>query len=86
MKRSTSVRIQIVGKRMRGSLNIKLTLSATWRNTLGKVLNVKYVGLCGRRRKTDMNMKGAYTDHSENVKIRNVIILQKTPRCSLNTK
>ena len=44
-------------------LNIKLTLSATWRNTLGKVLIVKYVGLCGRRRKTDMNMKGVYTDH-----------------------
>ena len=62
-ERNMSVRIQIVGKRRRGSLNIKLTLSATWRNTLGKVFNVKYVGLCGHRRKTDMNMKGAYTDH-----------------------
>ena len=58
-----SVRILIVRKRMQGSLNIKLTLSATWRNILGKVLNVKYVGLCGCRGKTDMNTKGVYTDH-----------------------
>ena len=34
-------------KKDAGSLTIKLTLSTTWRNILGKVLNVKYVGLCG---------------------------------------
>ena len=50
-------------KKEAGKFNIKLTLSATWRNTPEKVLNVKYVGLCGHRRKTDMNMKGVYTDH-----------------------
>ena len=63
MRRNMSVWILIVRKRTRGSLNIKLTLSATWRNILGKVLNVKYVGLCGHQGKTDMNMKGVYTDH-----------------------
>ena len=50
-------------KKDAGSLNIKLTLSTTWRNILGNILNAKYVGLCGRRRKTNMNMKGVYTDH-----------------------